>query len=275
MRMTMHLEYPVGVPCWVETFQSDPRAALEFYRQLFGWQFSDPQPSAGVLEGEYFVAQLHGRNVAGIGKLPAGGPPVSVWSTSMRVSSADRAIELVGTMGGAVLHGPLTRSQGGRWAVLADRTAAAFSVWESGDDGGAQLVNAPGTWAMSTLHTPDPADAAEFYDEAFGWEPEPVAGSAVTLFRLPGYVGGDPGQPIPRDVVAVMATTEREPDGPAVPPHWNVNFAVEDADVISARAADLGGNVLVGPMDTPGFRSAVLIDPQGAAFSVSHPVPGA
>jgi hypothetical protein len=73
------------------------------------------------------------------------------------------------------------------------------------------------------------------------------------------YVGGEPGQ-IPRDVVAVMAATGRKPGGPAVPPRWNVNFAFDDADVIAARAADLGGKVLIGPMDTPGFRSAGLID---------------
>jgi hypothetical protein len=30
--------------------------------------------------------------------------------------------------------------------------------------------------------------------------------------------------------------------------------------------------VLTGASDTPGFRSAVLLDPQGAAFSVSQVV---
>jgi uncharacterized protein len=72
-----------------------------------------------------------------------------------------------------------------------------------------------------------------------------------------------------------MAATERKPGGPAVPPHRNVNFAVDDADVIAARAADLGGKALIGPTDTPGFRSAGLIDPHGAAFSVTDPVAGA
>jgi uncharacterized protein len=187
----------------------------------------------------------------------------------MRVNNVDRAIELVTTMGGALLLAPLTRSRGGRWAVLADRAGAAFGVWESGD--GAQLVNVPRTWAMSTLHTPDPAEAAAFYGATFGWKPEAIApGSAVTLCRLPGYVGGEPNKPIPRDVVAVIAGTAGISGGPVVPPHWNVNFAVEDADAIAARAADLGGGVLLEPMDTPGFRSTVLIDPQGAAFSVSH-----
>lgn len=91
----------------------------------------------------------------------------------------------------------------------------------------------------------------------------------LALFRLPGYVGGDPDQPIPRDVVGVMT-----PAAPMVPTHWNVNLRVDDADAVAAHAAELGGTVLAPPMDTPGFRSAVLLDPQGAAFSVSQVIAG-
>lgn len=97
---------------------------------------------------------------------------------------------------------------------------------------------------MSTLHTPDLADAATFYGTTFGWETEPAPGSALALCRLPGYVGGKPDQPMPHDVVAVMTAVANEPGEPAVPPHWNVNFAVDDADAIAASAVDLGGNVL-------------------------------
>ncbi len=60
------------------------------------------------------------------------------------------------------------------------------------------------------------------------------------------------------------------PAAPEVPTHWNVNLRVDDTDAIAAQAAELGGTVLAPPIDTPGFRSAVLADPQGAAFSVSQ-----
>jgi len=50
---------------------------------------------------------------------------------------------------------------------------------------------------------------------------------------------------------------------------------VDDSDTIAARAAELGGSVLMPPIDTPGFRSAVLLDPQEGAFSVSHVMTGA
>jgi predicted enzyme related to lactoylglutathione lyase len=42
------------------------------------------------------------------------------------------------------------------------------------------------------------------------------------------------------------------------------------ADAAAATAAELSGRVVVEPHDTPGFREAVLADPQGAVFSVSQ-----
>ena len=36
--------YIPGVPCWVDTSQPDPEAALPFYRGLFGWEFEDVMP---------------------------------------------------------------------------------------------------------------------------------------------------------------------------------------------------------------------------------------
>ena len=73
---------------------------------------------------------------------------------------------------------------------------------------------------------------------------------------------------VPRDVVAVMAPTGDA--ATAVPPHWNVNLRVDDADATVARAASLGGQIIAPVMDAPGFRSAVLADPQGAVFSIGQ-----
>jgi predicted enzyme related to lactoylglutathione lyase len=61
--------------------------------------------------------------------------------------------------------------------------------------------------------------------------------------------------------------------GVAVPPHWSVNFAVRDADAMVEHAADLGGTIVMAPMDTPGFRSAVIADPQGGVIAISAIVP--
>lgn len=38
--------YPHGVPCWVDTRQPDPEAAVAFYGDLFGWTFEERTPTA-------------------------------------------------------------------------------------------------------------------------------------------------------------------------------------------------------------------------------------
>jgi predicted enzyme related to lactoylglutathione lyase len=266
--MSERVDYPPGVPCWVETLQPDPRAALEFYGAVFGWEFTGPGPMAGDLPGEYYVAQVGGRDVAGIGSLPEmGTAPVAAWNTYVRVDSADDVVERAEAAGGSVLAGPLDALPAGRLAVLADPVGPVFSVWEARAREGAQLVNQPNAWAMSSLHTTDAETAQAFYGSLFGWQPEPFGPpeAQMTVWRLPGYVGGEPQQPVPRDVVAVLA-----PAGDGVPPHWNVNFWVDDADATAERVVRAGGQVLMDPVDTPGFRSAVLADPHGAAFSISQ-----
>ena len=56
-------------------------------------------------------------------------------------------------------------------------------------------------------------------------------------------------------------------------PHWSVTFAVDDADAVAERAARLGGEILVPPMDAPWVRMTVLGDPAGAVFTASRFVP--
>jgi predicted enzyme related to lactoylglutathione lyase len=151
-------------------------------------------------------------------------------------------------------------------AVLADPAGAAFAVWEAVAREGAELVNAPGAWAMSRLDTPDPEGAAAFYEALFGWTTErfDVPGAEVWMLRLPGYVGGKPEQPVSRETVAAMA---RIPEGPA---RWAVDFWVDDVDAVTAAASAAGGTVLAPPADAPVGRTAVLADPSGATFSVSR-----
>jgi len=52
-----------------------------------------------------------------------------------------------------------------------------------------------------------------------------------------------------------------------------LTFAVDDADAAAARAAELGGKVVVAPFDAPWVRTTVIADPQGATFIASKFVP--
>jgi predicted enzyme related to lactoylglutathione lyase len=254
-----------GVPSWVDNLGPDPSRRLDFYSALFGWEFSEPGPMPDG--GEYFVARLRDRDVAGIGSAPSGGNPNPGWSTYVEVASADDAARAAADSGGSVLVEPFDVPPAGRIAVLGDPGGAAICVWAPQDRGGAQLVNEPGAWSMSALSTADPAAVAPFYGRVFGWETDvfEMGDLSVTLFRLPGYVGGEPEQPVPRDVVATVV-----PPGNGGQPQWNVDFWIADVDAAIAAAASAGGQVVAGPYEFPGFREAVLADPNGATFTVSQ-----
>ena len=58
------------------------------------------------------------------------------------------------------------------------------------------------------------------------------------------------------------------PPMPGVPNHWQVYFAIADADAAAAKVGELGGAVMVEPFDIPVGRIAVVSDPQGAVFSI-------
>lgn len=270
--------YIPGVPCWADTSQPDPEAATEFYSGLFGWEFQDSMPPDSP--GSYFIASLKGKAVAAVGAQPEGAPPEPMWNTYVSVASADETAQKVRDAGGTIISEPFDVMDAGRMAVCMDPEGAAFCIWQSEEMPGSQLVNEHGTVNFNVLNTRDATAAKNFYGAVFGWGTLGLGGG-VEMWTLDGYgdhleeiqpgtkeavseVGGPEGF---ADVVASLVPIDE--DQPDTPAHWSVTFAVDDADAIAARAAELGGSVVVPPFDAPWVRTTVLADPAGASFSAS------
>jgi predicted enzyme related to lactoylglutathione lyase len=274
--------YIPGVPCWVDTSQPDPGAAADFYGGLFGWDLENVLPPDSP--GEYHVARVRGGDVAAIGSIPEGAPRMALWNTYVWVESADETAAKVSDAGGSVVMEPFDVMDAGRMAVFTDPEGAAFCAWQAKEHKGARVVNEHGAVNFNGLHTRDVDAAKSFYGSVFGWHT--LALPAGEMWTLPGYgdhlvreyhsnlretvaeAGGPPGF---EDVVASI--NEIPADQPDTPPHWSVTFAVDDADAIAARAAELGGTVVVSPFDAPWSRVTILSDPQGAAFIASRYAP--
>jgi uncharacterized protein len=258
-----------GVPCWVETWHDDPEPAIRFYSGVLGWEAENTQPADA--NGTFHVCRLRGRDAAAIGSpIPEGAPPTPLWTTFILVESAEETAGKAKDAGGNVILEPFESLEGGRLAIIADPAGATFAAWEQAEHKGAQVVNEPGAYSMSFLETTDPDGAKAFYGALFGWESKafgpPEAGFA--LWRLPGYVGGEPQQPVPRDNVATMIAGG---EGPA---RWSVDFWVANADEAAAKATDLGGSTLTPPSDVPGvagMREATIADPAGAVLTITQP----
>jgi predicted enzyme related to lactoylglutathione lyase len=271
-----------GVPCWVDTSQPDPESAAAFYADLFGWELQDVMPSGSP--AKYFIARLHGGDVAAVASIPDGAPARAVWNTYIWVDSADTTASKVLDAGGSVVMEPFDVTNAGRMAVFTDLEGAAFCAWEAREHKGARVVNEAGSLNFNGLNSRDPARAKSFYKSVFGWETLGFGGGAEG-WRLPGYgdflertdpdlrkrVGESGGPEGFEDVVATLNPIAA--DQPDVPPHWSVTFAVDDADATAERAAQLGGAVVVPPFDAPWVRMAVIADPQGATFIASRFVP--
>jgi len=271
--------YIPGVPCWVDTSQPDPEAALGFYSGLFGWEFENVIPPGAP--GEYFIARIRGGDVAAAGSLPEGAPPIATWNTYIWVDSADDTAAKVRAAGGRVVTEPFDVMDAGRMAVFTDTEGAVFLAWQPNQHRGARIVNEHGSLNFNGLNTRDVAAAKEFYGGVFGWQTLSMNGGALA-WTLPGY--GDhleqlnPGMRkgmaemgAPRGFEDVVASINPIPvDRPETPAHWSVVFATDNADATADKAARLGGKVLAPPFDGPWVRMTVIADPHGATFIASQ-----
>ena len=208
---------------------------------------------------------------------------MAMWNTYIWVDSADETASKVADAGGTTLMEPFDVMDAGRMAVFADPEGAVFCVWQAKENKGAQVVNEQAPELQQPQHPrPGGREALLRLGVRLG---DPGAGRRRQCGRCPATAttwrsrnpdlrkqmaeGGAPAGF--EDVVAsINPIADDQPD---VPAHWNVTFAVDDADATAAKATELGGKVIVPPFDAPWVRMTILADPQGANFIASKFVP--
>jgi predicted enzyme related to lactoylglutathione lyase len=115
-------------------------------------------------------------------------------------------------------------------------------------------AHAPGTFCWLDLSTGDAAGAKEYYAGLFGWQATDVPAGPDMVYSLLNLNG--------KGVGALYQETR-----PGIPPHWSSYISVADVDATAARAKELGGTLLVEPMDVMEHgRMCVVQDPGGATF---------
>ncbi len=249
--------YAPGTPCWVDLMVPDQQAALNFYRDLFGWQGEIGPPETGG----YTVCSLNGKAVAGIMTTmsPDGEPtPPTVWTSYLAAADADATAQAITDNGGTVMMPVMDVLTLGRMAVAADPTGAVFGLWQARDFAGAQVVNEPGALIWNELNTTDLDAAKDFYSLALGVETAPMEGT-------PGYFS------LSADGRTVGGMQGLDKSPPNTPSHWLTYFSVNDTDSTVNALIRAGGNVLMPPFDMFDMvagRMAVVQDPQGGTFAV-------
>ena len=117
---------------------------------------------------------------------------------------------------------------------------------------------------MRQLNTRDTEGARAFYGAVLGWETDTfeMGEGEITLWRVPGFVGGELEQLGTREVVGVMAWMSGVRFPADATPHRIVNFWVDDA--IADRAVQFGGKAVVPSYGAPESRETVLPIPKAS-----------
>jgi predicted enzyme related to lactoylglutathione lyase len=111
---------------------------------------------------------------------------------------------------------------------------------------------APGQFCWIELATSDSNAARAFYSTLFGWTAAeiPIPGGVYSMMKKDGKTA---------------AALYEEKNSP---PHWNNYVSVVSADETAAKAKDLGGKIMMGPLDVmDAGRLAVIVDPTGGIIS--------
>jgi predicted enzyme related to lactoylglutathione lyase len=115
-----------------------------------------------------------------------------------------------------------------------------------------------GAFCWSELATTDLDGAKAFYADLFGLDMKEteIPGGVYVQFQKNGKN------------VAGLASQQEEERTQGIPPHWNTYIAVEDAELVSKEAEQLGATILAPAFDVlESGRMAVVTDPTGAAIS--------
>ena len=111
-----------GALCWNDLLTPDMAASAAFYRDLFGWTIEDTPGAHGGYSSITNAGTLNG----GMMPAPPGGHPA--WNLYFAVEDCDAAVEKAQGLGAALVMGPISVPNGGRFAILRDPKNAVFSV---------------------------------------------------------------------------------------------------------------------------------------------------
>ena len=235
------IHYP-GKFVWDDLLTDNVPAAKDFYGRLFGWTFET--------SGNYTVIRNNGRSIAGIAEIKgnADKPSVSRWLCTLSVADVDKAVALVAEAGGVVSEGPLELVNRGKGAIVRDPQGAQLLLLDARDGDPEDEEPAMGAWLWHELWSNKADESLAFYQKlvGYGFEGDPF--DYLILTKDEQWRAG----------IRYLDDSELEM-------RWVPVVRVADTEGIAARAAQLGGKVLVEPRPTQdGGSVALLSDPTKA-----------
>lgn len=252
--------HSAGRVIWHDLLTNDPAASQRFYSELFGWEFERPGIDVGFGDGDgYLLIRHEGELIGGLVDTRALGREdnISQWIMVVSVADVERAVDRIRAEGGRILTPATDLPSRGTIAVVADRDGAIFAVARARDGDPPEREPVVNRWLWDELWTGNVSAASDFYAAIADYsveQPQTIdVGRDYRVLRADG-----------RPRAGIM-------DNPFAgqPPVWVNYVRVEDPAAITARAAALGGRVIVDARARPaGGMAAFIAGPSGAGIAV-------
>ena len=240
---------------WRECMSQNIEKTKAFYGGLFGWTFDD-MPMGDM--GTYTIIKSVGVGIGGTMQFRADQAKIPThWASYVSVANVDAAIATATKNGGKSHWGPFDVPNTGRMAGIMSFDGAALAVMTpTGPDQDRSGRPPVGSFCWETLTTSDMDRSKKFWTEVCGWKASTGAG-------MPTFSVGDGMENQVADI--------QQAQGP-VPPNWLTFVVVGKVEDASAKAAKLGGKVMMPAMAVPNIgRIGVVLDDQGAAIGLFEP----
>jgi predicted enzyme related to lactoylglutathione lyase len=244
---------PIGAPCWIDLFTTDPDKSRAFYAELFGWTAEEPNPDFGG----YFNFHYNDRPIAGGMRNDGSTEATDSWSVYLAVENAEATVNAAAKQGSDVSVPAMPVADLGTMGVVSDPGGSRIGLWQPGTHKGFGTIDEANAPSWFELHTHRYDASVAFYRAVFGWQTH--VASDVPEFRYTTLGEGE------EQLAGIM---DAAPFGPEHHSGWSVYFGAEDTDKTLEQIVDLGGSIIRPAEDTPYGRLAHAADTTGAEFKL-------
>ncbi len=242
-----------GMPYWIDLTTSDIRKSAYFYSEILGWEIEE-------LAEDYRMARIQGLPVAGFVQRPEDSQQPDTWVTYFQSADIVADCARVVEFGGRVLVEPI-EVRLGQMALVVDTAGALFGLIQPAGEDSFIAAGEPGTpvWHELTATTAY-SEAVQFYPELFNWITATADDDSYTTALIDGAA-----------FAGIFDARGHFP--PQVPSFWQSFLGVLNVDEVTAKVADLGGEVIREPFESGFGRMAIIADSTGATVTLCEVLP--
>ena len=242
--MPTFTEHTPGTPCWVDSIVSnsaDRLALIDFYSELFDWQFDLGTPEMGY----YSIAKSKGEPVLGIGEQDEGN---GAWITYFTSENIEEDSKKAGENGAQIVVPPMQIMNLGWMSLIVDPSNAVYGLWQPIEFHGFGVMYEPNSLGWFDHVSESVQPIVDFYTTVLG------VGS-LNEGEMKILTNGD-------QWFASITYGEK----PEHTPQWMPVFVVDSLDRIRSKVRELGGEIIVEEMPVPGSAISVFREPIKNAY---------